>query len=200
MAIDTGSWISGRAGTGPCDPSCGGDAQPEIGLLVFDELTGASTAFTVRDRPVIVRVFHNLSDVTLTLQMVDGCGAGDEFTDVVLPTLAKQGSVPGQTVFFVPFTGRYRLMSDTLGEAVSPDELRVTVSETTIAVDWAALVLAQNVGVAAGGGHVITSAPAVSDNPEIPTTYYGSGQHLVRADGWVEIPSLGGIKVPYVAS
>lgn len=140
MPVTTGEIIGGcQQG---CAPQCTPDpSPPDKMLLIFDQETGASSHVVVDDRPVVLRTMRNLSGAELRLEMIDGCGFGDEFAPVTFGCCPDSFCLSA-SMFVLPITGRYRLVaSDPL--TVGPEDLMVTHRETKIAMDWAGIMLRQ---------------------------------------------------------
>ena len=103
----------------------------------------------------------------------------------------------------INFDGWYRVMPAGAG---APSAIAVIEEYQAFDGDLAGVIADGGAccpsGAGSGGSgtpdHVVAAAPAVNNAPEIPTTYYGSGANYVRPDGWIAIPSLGGLLVPYV--
>lgn len=139
--ITTGSWV------GPCDgcsPACG-PSIVDPSVIEFDQTTGRSiTLIEVSDKPVLVRAVRNTDAAVIVVEMVTGCGGGDEFTPFLLGSCSRRpGLDPCRTLLPLTLSGRYRL--HVCAGSCTPDDLLVVQHENNTVTDLTALMLLSTV-------------------------------------------------------
>lgn len=137
MAVRTGFRVeqSGCPSVG-CHDSCTNTPLPERGVLVFDPDTGVSSTFEVTTKPVLLHVLRNFAGSSLRVEASYGCGAGDEFSEVItrrgavaFPSQYPAAPGAGEMLALV-LSGRYRLRG--IVGSVDYDDLLVAVKENEV--------------------------------------------------------------------
>lgn len=153
--IITGTWLG--SGAGAAD-SCAPEAvNPDV--FLFDPLTCVSNQFEVTGKAVILRAMRIPPDAQVCVEMVYGCGAGDEFT-----AFRPHGSCTvclscAGNVLPINIPGRYRLRLCS-GTDCGPEDLVVVKQETTIDASLGGLHMSCHTCAPASSGVSITSTDA----------------------------------------
>lgn len=145
-AVSTGSWVSSGCESGCGGSTCDGSAQPpDPSVIEFDQTTGVSiTYIVVADKPVVLRVMRNVCSSVVVVEMVVGCGVGDEFAPLMFGSCdPRPGLSACQTVLPLTLTGRYRLR--VCRGSCTPDDLLVVQHENNTVTDLTALMLLSTV-------------------------------------------------------
>lgn len=135
--ISTGNWIAAAPDPNAPGVQCSAPVS-DPHLVVFDEATCVSTHIEVTDKPVILRAMRFPTGSQVCVEMVYGCGGGDEFAPLHYRGCAPVCLNCHGAVIPLVLSGRYRLKAQ--AGLCGPLDLLITWHETDVVLDIGSLI------------------------------------------------------------